>query len=60
MKKLVIGLGMFVLVVAVLRRIAPRLAEQAMQKCQEMFADRSLEGRRSVEESQTLAPVVGR
>ena len=47
MKKLVIGLGMFVLVVAVLRRLGPRLAEQAIQKCQEMFADRSLEGRRS-------------
>lgn len=55
MKKLVIGLGMFVLVVAVLRRIGPTFAEQAMRRCQEMVADRSPGGQRSVDESQELA-----
>jgi hypothetical protein len=37
MKKLVIGLGMFVLVVAVLRRFGRPLGERAMEKCQEML-----------------------
>ena len=37
MKKLVIGLGIFVLVVAVLRRFGRPLGERAMEKCQEML-----------------------
>jgi hypothetical protein len=59
MKKLGIVLGIFVLVVAVLRRIGPTLAEQAMRRCQEMVADRSPRGQRSVEERQRLASSVG-
>lgn len=55
MKKLMIGFGMFVLVVAVLRRIGPRLAEQAMQKCQEMF-ERVMPERGDLPSEPSVAP----
>jgi hypothetical protein len=37
MKKVVLGIAMFVLVVAVLRRFGQPLGERAMEKCQEML-----------------------
>jgi hypothetical protein len=37
MKKVVFGIAMFVLVVAVLRRFGQPLGERAMEKCQEML-----------------------
>ena len=44
MKKLVIGLGILLLVVAALRRFGRPLEERAMEECQEMI-DRAMSGR---------------
>jgi hypothetical protein len=36
-KKLVVGVGVFVLALAALRRFGPALGKRSMAKCQEMF-----------------------
>jgi hypothetical protein len=55
MKKLLIGAAMFLLVVAVLRRVGRPLGERAMEKCQEMF-ERGMPERRGLLSEPTVAP----
>lgn len=59
MKKLVIGLGLLVLVVAAFRRFGRPLEERAMEKCQEMI-DRAMPGQEPNTESRVPAVLAGR
>ncbi|HEX6579889.1 MAG TPA: hypothetical protein VF195_03355 [Actinomycetota bacterium] len=55
MKRGLIGAVMFLLVVALLRRVGRPLGERAMEKCQEMF-ERGMPERRGLPSERTVAP----
>jgi hypothetical protein len=52
MKKVLIGIGVVLLVVGVMKRFAPRLGERAKEKCQEM-----LEQKGCAQEKERIASV---